>query len=327
MRGIRDGWTKHPWEWLLLLAAVVLLATLIAAPRAHGGQAVPRSHGLKIEEVFPGITEDPDRAFVELQMPAAGQNHVNGMRVTLFNASGGQTHSSPLDQDVLNGENQRSVLIGDTNVAPELGITPDFVDSGLGGTFDGAGGAACFYDPDTFERLDCVAWGSFDNSTLMLAVGTPVVQATGFSSGLSIVRAISPGCPTLLDLPDDTNDSAADFTTAFPPAPRNNASTPTNLACAGSAAVKCGGLTATKTGTSGPDKILGTPRRDVIAGLGGKDVIRGLAGKDVLCGGAGRDKLIGGRGRDRLLGGAGRDLCRGGPRKDVARRCEVKRAI
>jgi hypothetical protein len=36
MRGIREGWTKHPWEWLLLLAVIALLVVLAVAPRAHG---------------------------------------------------------------------------------------------------------------------------------------------------------------------------------------------------------------------------------------------------------------------------------------------------
>jgi hypothetical protein len=36
MRGLREGWTKHPWEWLLLLAAIALLLALVLAPRAHG---------------------------------------------------------------------------------------------------------------------------------------------------------------------------------------------------------------------------------------------------------------------------------------------------
>jgi Tol biopolymer transport system component len=82
---------------------------------------------------------------------------------------------------------------------------------------------------------------------------------------------------------------------------------------------RCAGKAATKVGTSGPNKLRGTPRRDVIAGLGGNDVIRGLAGKDILCGGKGRDRLLGGKGRDTLLGQAGRDVLRGGPGRDKLR--------
>ena len=79
---------------------------------------------------------------------------------------------------------------------------------------------------------------------------------------------------------------------------------------------RCGGRTATLSGTAGPETLRGTAGRDVIAGLGGADVIRGLGGADVLCGGKGPDRLFGGRGRDRLIGGQGRDALRGGPGKD-----------
>ncbi len=82
---------------------------------------------------------------------------------------------------------------------------------------------------------------------------------------------------------------------------------------------RCAGKPATKVGTSGPNKLRGTPRRDVIAGLGGNDVIRGLAGNDLLCGGKGKDRLLGGGGRDTLLGQAGRDTLRGGPGRDKLR--------
>ncbi len=81
--------------------------------------------------------------------------------------------------------------------------------------------------------------------------------------------------------------------------------------------VKCGGLKATKVGTSGPDKLKGTKGRDVIAGLGGKDKISGRGGKDVICGGAGNDTLRGGKGKDKLLGGKGKDKLFGGPGKDT----------
>ena len=55
---------------------------------------------------------------------------------------------------------------------------------------------------------------------------------------------------------------------------------------------------ATKTGTSGPDKL------------------RGTKGADVLEGRRGHDTLVGGRGGDRLVGGGGPDVLRGGPGRD-----------
>jgi Ca2+-binding RTX toxin-like protein len=98
---------------------------------------------------------------------------------------------------------------------------------------------------------------------------------------------------------------------------------------------RCAGKRATKTGTAGPDRIKGTPKRDVIAAFGGRDIVRSLGGNDLVCGGKGNDKLLGARGRDslrgedgtdtlfggperdRLIGGRGRDTLRGGPGRDA----------
>ena len=80
--------------------------------------------------------------------------------------------------------------------------------------------------------------------------------------------------------------------------------------------VKCGGLRATKVGTSRSESISGTPKRDVIAARGGNDVVRGLGGKDVLCGEQGRDTLLGGAKADILIGGPGRDILKGAAGKD-----------
>jgi hypothetical protein len=66
------------------------------------------------------------------------------------------------------------------------------------------------------------------------------------------------------------------------------------LACAlGSAA-----LAATREGTVGPDRLVGTGQDDVLRGRGGPDI------------------LSAGRGDDRLVGGPGRDVLRGGPGYD-----------
>ena len=79
---------------------------------------------------------------------------------------------------------------------------------------------------------------------------------------------------------------------------------------------RCGGLRATRVGTSRRDRLTGTRRRDVIVGLGGNDLIRGLGGNDVICGGGGRDRILGGRGRDRLYGQNGADRLFGGNARD-----------
>ncbi len=79
---------------------------------------------------------------------------------------------------------------------------------------------------------------------------------------------------------------------------------------------RCGGRTATISGTEGADRLRGTRKADVIVGLGGNDRISSLAGNDVVCGGAGRDAIDLGKGRDEAFGEAGKDTLRGGPGKD-----------
>ena len=69
-------------------------------------------------------------------------------------------------------------------------------------------------------------------------------------------------------------------------------------------------------GSSGADRLAGTPRGDVILGGLGNDVIGGGRGSDSLDGEFGNDTLRGGPGDDRLIGGAGSDRLDGGPGDD-----------
>jgi hypothetical protein len=79
-----------------------------------------------------------------------------------------------------------------------------------------------------FANIDCVAWGNFTGVGLPSPPGTP---APAIPDGSSLTRSIAPGCPTLLESGDDTNSSAADFAVTAP-SPRNNATVPTEIACA-----------------------------------------------------------------------------------------------
>ena len=57
---------------------------------------------------------------------------------------------------------------------------------------------------------------------------------------------------------------------------------------------------AERTGTTGPDRLVGTSKADTIFALGGNDRIEGRAGPDFLHGGPGRDMVLGEAGNDRI---------------------------
>ncbi|HKA66309.1 MAG TPA: hypothetical protein VKG03_00225, partial [Solirubrobacterales bacterium] len=197
---------------------------LVAAPAAQA-----TFHLIKVREVYPGANND---SYVELQMYAAGQNFLSGHSMTLYDSAGTLVHSSTFSGSVANSANQQTVLIGDSGVQAAFGVTPDLVDSNL--TIPAAGGAACWNAGGV--PADCVAWGNFSGgAALQTATGTsagPPVSPAGVTAGKAIRRTIAPGCPSLLEESDDSNDSATDFSEVTP-APRNNASTITEMTCAG----------------------------------------------------------------------------------------------
>jgi Ca2+-binding RTX toxin-like protein len=73
----------------------------------------------------------------------------------------------------------------------------------------------------------------------------------------------------------------------------------------------CGGLFATRTGTSGNDVIEGTGGPDVIIAGEGNDRVKGFGQTDLICAGEGNDRTRGGAGDDGLVGEGGRDLMDG----------------
>jgi hypothetical protein len=92
------------------------------------------------------------------------------------------------------------------------------------GALDPAGGAVCW----DVSLLDCVSWGGFQDAP-GLPTGNPAA-ASGIPDGQAIRRSIAPGCPTLLEAADDSNDSATDFALAAP-MPRPNSLAPVETAC------------------------------------------------------------------------------------------------
>jgi hypothetical protein len=104
----------------------------------------------------------------------------------------------------------------------------------------GSAGALCFNDA---VPPDCVSWG-----TAFTGAGLIPDRATSFPAALpsnaALRRNISPGCPTLLEPSDDTNNTATDFSVTAR-GPRNNASP----------------ITETQCDTSGPDQTLTAKRK------------------------------------------------------------------
>jgi hypothetical protein len=201
-------------------AAIATMAAIALCPAAASADTL----AIKIIEVNPGTAAGPGNGdFVELQMFAPGQNLVAGHDVELYDAAGNKLNAQmapPFSANVAQGASQRSILIGDPALAPDL-ADDTLLDVPL------AGGAACF--GDTFP-FDCVTWGSFAAQGVLPDPQT--ANAPALTAGSSLTRSIAPGCPTLLEDADDTRSSAADFALAAP-TPRNNSAQPTEAPCGG----------------------------------------------------------------------------------------------
>jgi hypothetical protein len=211
-------------RWLAAMLGLAMLALLATASPAFA-----TFHLIKVREIYAGANND---SYVELQMFAPGQNLLGGHSMTVYNASGALVHSSTFAGSVAKSANQQTVLIGDTGVQGAFGIAPDLVDPNL--SIAAAGGAACWNAGGI--PADCVAWGNFSGgAALQAATGTSAgspASPAGITAGKAIRRTIAPGCPTLLEESDDSNNSAADFAEVAP-APRNNTSAITETTCAG----------------------------------------------------------------------------------------------
>jgi hypothetical protein len=216
---------------LASVAAASLVAIAFAAPQA--GAAF---HLMKIREVYPGSSANPLAEFVELQMHSPGQNFVGGHVVRTYDNLGNPSGVYTFPANVASGDNQRSILIASASGVAQFGVAPDHQvpdDDDL----RPEAGAVCF------EDIDCVAWGGFPGLPLSSPFGTP---AAAISDGSSLERSITPNCATLLEDGDDTNNSLVDFFLAAP-SPRNNATPPTEIPCAGAGANPGGGPETTIT--------------------------------------------------------------------------------
>jgi hypothetical protein len=197
------------------LIAAVLVALLLST-----GSASASYHLNKIRAVFEGPSTSA--GFVELQMYADGQNLIGGAThpLTIYSSNGSVAFTYSPVVGVPTGLNQRTILFRDFASSSQA----DFFVTGLGTALQNtaSGGAACW------DVVDCVSWGAYMGST-------PSPTGTSIQGGLSStqvsVRTIARGCPTLLDEPDDTNDSNSDFGFAVGFPVRTNSVAPTETAC------------------------------------------------------------------------------------------------
>jgi hypothetical protein len=194
-----------------LLGLCIVLGGFLAAlmwPTSAGASF----HLTKISEIY----ASGDSQFIELQMHAAGQNFVNGVSVTVHDATGATVDTLTFSSNVANGTNQRRILLATSAAEAQFGVAPDLQ---MDPSIVPAGGKVCF------SSIDCVAWGNYTGppGSGGTAVGTPYDAANGLPTGMSIVRDVGGGTnPSQLEGADDTNDSAADFDAATP-TPTNNA--------------------------------------------------------------------------------------------------------
>lgn len=196
------------------MGRIALAATLaVTGMGAIASSAGAAFHFMSIREVGSG----PD--YVELQMYAPGQNFVDGHTIQTFDNAGNPIGTPfvfpPGANTTLNGDNQRTILVGEAAVNPDFTAAFDVVMN--------SGGGVCF------DSIDCVTFGLYGGGPFGSPTGSPVAPA-GIPGGQAIIRSIAPGCATLLEPTDDTNDSATDFSVA-PQNPRKNSTAPVEQSC------------------------------------------------------------------------------------------------
>ena len=211
----------------LLTIAIAVAVAVAAIGSSTAGAAF---HLIKVREVYPGPAND---SYVVLQMLATNENQLGGHSLRLYDSGGGTIHTFTFTGGIYGGyvapnasHGNNTVLVGDTGVQASFGVIPDdHADPNL--NVPAAGGAVCWLSG---SPPDCVAWGNFSGGgALPSPAGTPA-DPLGIPSGMALRRTIARGCATLLEAADDSDDSAADFSDAFP-APRPNSVAPSERPC------------------------------------------------------------------------------------------------
>lgn len=204
------------------IAFVIVFGALLIAP----ADASADHHLIKISEYYPGTLALSEDGFLELQMYSAGQNLVGGQEIHVYDSAGDPPEPavyvvSPFLPAPANSESQRTILISGSNDPADGDYTEN-----LDLEYDPAGGGLCFVSTEGFGAIDCLEWGS---GTALIDAGAPVLPG-GIPETSSVTRSIAPGCATLLEAGDDSDDSATDFA-ATTPSPRPNSVAPTEKSC------------------------------------------------------------------------------------------------
>jgi hypothetical protein len=196
--------------------AICLVLGLFAAVPAQAS-----FHITQIREYFTGnFGAAFNDSYVELQAYAPGQNLVGGHTLNVWDHTSATPTPTTFSANVANGQNQATILIGDSSITG----SSDATNTAISTIQTSGGGAICW------ENIDCISIGT--GPAAGAVIPSPTGPAAPFTpDGMALRRTIARGCPTLLDAPDDTNNSAADFSLTTP-LPRNNAAPITETACA-----------------------------------------------------------------------------------------------
>ena len=195
------------------LVSGVLAASLLVNPWSVS------FHLVKVKEVYPGSDAAPNAQYIVLQMPAAGENLVSGKQVRVFDTAGTLVSTFTFAANMPIGTDQSTILVATTEAQTFFNVTGNLT---MTATLPALGGKVCFFDPLGLGDIDCAAWGGYAGSPT--GVGVPENAPVGLMRGTAMRRRLDICLsPTNLDLCDDTDDSANDFVSSIPPAPRNNA--------------------------------------------------------------------------------------------------------
>jgi hypothetical protein len=181
---------------------------------------------MKIREVYPAGSA----SYVELQMLTNAENLVGGHHLVSYNTNGTVADDFTLPSNVNPGPTNTAILITGSGYAAAFptGPSTDELDTNM--SLSASGGAVCWVEG---SPPDCVAWGNFTGPfpahTPPLVAGNPASPG-GVTAGKALRRTIAPGCPTLLEEGDDSDDSATDFSEQTPN-PRDDASPVPETAC------------------------------------------------------------------------------------------------